>query len=296
MPNWTYNKVVLRDDASFNAIVECMRGEDEGYPTEFDFNRIKECPEILSRCNTQYETRDMAACVARELGCTGKIAFDDAAAWLKTKYPNLSIDDQKRSVGLFDSKVHKVGAIGVDEILAICEASEGDLSEADADNGLVCIEARIGCGTTSGYEWRCHHWGVKWNATSVYVDKKERSIRFTTPWSPVVDLMLEMCEKFHVDAYYCYDEEQTDVCYGQWWFDADGDIVESDTPGEFDYDMFCIAADLTDPEQDYIRWNPDENKVWYHFDDDEGSDAFYALPTVSDTTTQMLRDFLDNRY
>lgn len=295
MPNWTYNKIVLRDDASFNAILECMRGEDGGCPTEFDFNRIVECPEILGRCKTSHEMRDAAAAVARELGRTGKIDFDDVATWLKAKYPNLTIDNQKRNAGLFNLGLHKRGAVGVDEILAVCEAGEDDLSQADPDNGLLCIEARIEQGTASWYDWRCAVWGVKWNAASISVDKGERSISFTTPWSPVVDLMSKMCEKFRVEAYYCYDEEQTDVCYGQWWFDVDGDIVLSDTPGEFDHDMFCIAAELTDPEQDYIRWNPGEGRVWYHYDDDVDASEFLALPTVADTTTPMRRDFLANR-
>lgn len=305
MPNWTYNKIVLRDDASFNAILECMRGkDDEGYENEFDFNRIVECPEIFRRCiDHQHEAEnnaDMAAAISRGAGIEGPVTFDDAAAWLKTRYPKLSIDNQKRTVGFFNMGIHKRGAIGIDEIVAITEAaSDADLmAKADADNGELLIEARVLHGTTSWYNWRCAVWGVKWNADAVSVDKAERSISFTTPWSPVVDLMSKMCEKFRVEAYYCYDEEQTDVCYGQWWFDADGDIVDQDTPNEFDYDMFCIAVELTDQAQDYIRWDPSENRMRYLYDedDDEAANEFFALPAVTDTTTLMRRAFLANQH
>lgn len=301
MPNWTYNKIVLRDDASFNAILECMRGEDERCPSEFDFNRIVECPEIFRRCTDHHHeaenNADIAAAISRGTGNKAPVTFDDAAAWLKMRYPKLSIDNQKRTAGLFNMGIHKCYAIGIDEITAITEAASDAalMAKADADNGEVLIEARVLHGTTSWYNWRCAVWGVKWNADSIDVDKTERSISFTTPWSPVVDLMSKMCEKFRIEAYYCYNEEQTDVCYGQWWFDADGDIVEQDTPNEFDYDMFCIAAELTDPEQDYIRWNAAEDKVWYHYDDDVDANEFFALPTVANTTTPMRRAFLANQ-
>lgn len=41
------------------------------------------------------------------------------------------------------------------------------------------------------YNWRCDNWGVKWDASDVYLDLNEKSISFSTPWGPPCSSLLE---------------------------------------------------------------------------------------------------------
>lgn len=53
-------------------------------------------------------------------------------------------------------------------------------------------------GFMSCYDWKCAHWGCKWNADNVMVERHETSamITFETPWEPPMPLVEELRERF----------------------------------------------------------------------------------------------------
>ncbi len=297
MPNWTYNKLVFRTDADLDAICECMRGDDDGCPTDFDFNRIVEQPKELLEltCHGGYgpdatDMADVAAFAATEIGHACPLAFDEVAAWLKRRYPKTKI------TGRGPSSYHPAyptGTVAVATLRAICDASQTPAPAADAEHGRAVIDVLVTCGTTEIIEWRYANWNVKWNASDVDVDRDARTIRFRTPWSDVCDLMSQMCEKFHVEAYYAFVEEQVEAYFGQYWFNTDGEAYLSDTPDDVDVDAFCMIADILDPGQDDMRWDTCEERIVYRENDDEEPDKFDQTPRLGNLMTGVLDAFLD---
>lgn len=46
------------------------------------------------------------------------------------------------------------------------------------------------------YDWNCHYWGCKWDATVVSIEQNEESIKifFETPWSPSIPVIAKLIE------------------------------------------------------------------------------------------------------
>lgn len=69
-------------------------------------------------------------------------------------------------------------------------------------------------GDTAGnwYNWNTNHWGVKWDANDVRVERsgKNLSYHFNSPWGPPDnEMMLDLSEKFPTISFtHFYEEEQ----------------------------------------------------------------------------------------
>lgn len=294
MPNWTYNKIVMRDKASFLAVCETMKSNE----SDFDFNRIIEQPKALDKirsCGSEYDAIQMVNVICRDLG-HADLEFGEVASWLKDHYPRLNITDKNRVHPVFGG-IMPAYTISIEEIdlLAKMSFTKNHMRPTKLLEPEVCrqmLDARIKLGTCSWYEWRIANWGVKWNAGDISIDNYEMSISFSTPWSPVIDLMSQLSELVGVELYYMFDEEQIEVCCGELWFDHGECLIENCT-GEFDETLFLVAAEINDPCQDDMRWDgsPGAGYVVYRYDTD--SDEFDKLPVLSLGTT-LKEDFLAN--
>jgi len=51
---------------------------------------------------------------------------------------------------------------------------------------------------SGGYKWCIRNWGAKWNASSITVFERSRSIlyEFISPWSPPIPAIIEMSKKY----------------------------------------------------------------------------------------------------
>lgn len=83
--------------------------------------------------------------------------------------------------------------------------------EYHGTNGFVNGE-RVGDTEGNWYNWNSTHWGVKWDACRVDVERSDGLItyHFESPWGPPwEDMMLELSERFPTIAFtHRYDEEQ----------------------------------------------------------------------------------------
>lgn len=107
-------------------------------------------------------------------------------------------------------------------------------------------------GAVSWYDWRCSHWGTKWNAYYQYSDSDD-SIGFDTAWSmpdPILRKLAEICNEHNVR----FD--------GQWinedWR-ADSGSFESDG------DALYVYPDETEEQarercKDLLNWDPVEDE------------------------------------
>lgn len=87
------------------------------------------------------------------------------------------------------------------------------------------------------YDWRCAHWGCKWNATSTVV-LAEHEILFETPWhhpSPVIAKLAEMFPDAEIDHFFAdefplfvgYDSYSAgEMCASECWDDDHNGIYE----------------------------------------------------------------------
>lgn len=86
--------------------------------------------------------------------------------------------------------------------------------DPDEYHGVSGFQSGVAVGDTPGnwYNWNNAHWGVKWDACLVDMERHEGIITyyFESPWGPPYeDMMLELSEKFPTIAFtHSYTEEQ----------------------------------------------------------------------------------------
>jgi len=151
MPNWCYTDfTVSGPDEDITRFHEAVPGSDDCGETAFDFNRLIPMPRELLETIADY-------------GTAYDVYYGDANPILS--YPwviDLKIDTVEQLRGHFDADPKH---------------------RATADQWKANI-AKFAAPTW--YEWRCEHWGTKWNACNAEVsDNGDGSlhVKFDTAWS-----------------------------------------------------------------------------------------------------------------
>ena len=208
MPNWVANKLVLTGKDANTLADMLMTTNKENGKEYVDFNNIEKMPETLN-------------CVC------GSCTAPAAEYYLATLNPNcLEVEGNKMSTTDFEELLKKVNectnfgekvlsgknTYGVEaEDFKTIGSKEQYLAY-----GKQIVDNRINYKASTWYEWSKEHWGVKWNASSSWIDRglNQVTIYFETPWDAVRKLVnkfiMKNCKEknLKVDARYDYSEEQ----------------------------------------------------------------------------------------
>ena len=86
------------------------------------------------------------------------------------------------------------------------------------------------------YEWRCNHWGTKWEARECSIEDSEEeiSIMFNTAWAPPREWCEYVTNKYDLEIIIVYCEVGCDFC------------------GSITY----YQGEITDQEEILIEWEP----------------------------------------
>ncbi len=101
------------------------------------------------------------------------------------------------------------------------------------------------------YDWRCTHWGCKWDADSDEGTYKgdEEEIEFQTPWSPPQGVMKAIASSYPDLEFTWHCDEESCAFSLDFIFNGDGTITTVEVPPEY-YTPY-------DPEED--EWEDDED-------------------------------------
>lgn len=118
------------------------------------------------------------------------------------------------------------------------------------DYGRRLYELKEKYGFDNWYDWRCAHWGTKWNASETSYDEENHTVRFDTAWSipyPIIAKIADDNPKANLDG---YSEEETG------WFEEyksqDGKLIVT-ARGDLSYDE---ETDETTENREEVEPNP----------------------------------------
>jgi hypothetical protein len=124
----------------------------------------------------------------------------------------------------------------------------------DAENARVKSENLKKYGFRDWYEWRLSKWGTKWNSYWMHTD--ENCIRFSTAWSPPVNVICELAKLLKKPLRITYTDEAY-MFWGEALIDELGNNVEdncydslNDTPDELVEELGVREGLGLDQEED----------------------------------------------
>lgn len=134
--------------------------------------------------------------------------------------------------------------------------------------GSVGPAEREKYGKDNWYDWRCAHWGTKWNAYFTHLDEDNNAIEFDTAWScpiNVLDKLAEICYEHGVSFTGKWADEDTGFNVGVFESDCDGD--------EYWFSFQYITSQSDEAYEIYMELKgennclgKDEDGHWFHYD------------------------------
>lgn len=201
MPNWVQNDIYLYGEAKdIKKVLEYVKSDT----SEFDFNKIIPMPKTLSLpaggCDDQsiqYAISKKSEAEQNEI----KKTLRDAKCDFCGNYFNKVYDRTFTAEELEACAKEFYDSINTNEKRNIFDDTDykglGIKTLEDLGNQYIANIITYGCDTW--YDWRCEHWGTKWNASEVCVG--DNYIAFQTAWS-VPDAILEafayICDRYNV--------------------------------------------------------------------------------------------------
>jgi hypothetical protein len=151
MPNWCENDVYLRGlDTAVLALLEAVKSTESA----FDFDKIIPMPAELQDIKSPND-------MERDIFFDGPIEKYLGYPWVQT-------------AGVTDRA-------GLQKLI-LSRDPEAKLVAESAQAALLKY------GTTDWYDWATKNWGTKWNASQVRVQEAQPRIRFSTAWSPPLEV------------------------------------------------------------------------------------------------------------
>lgn len=189
MPNHSTNRFTFKKltEEQLNKLKDKLKSKN----TSIDFNNFVPQKEVVVNWSASNETLKAANIFYRDN------PFD------------LTTDEFKKLFEEDDSCVTK-NLIKIDRTIVEVYSKDKHINESD-----MLIE--------SWYDWNRKHWGTKWNAYDIYIDKDE--IIFSTAWGRPYDVIINGIAKIIIDAldqdfnsleYINYTEGWDDIDYYKW--------------------------------------------------------------------------------
>ena len=195
--------------------------------------------------------------VYNSLHCNGSEADLDTLAESLSKEIRINKWDKETRTDYYEYEVEPFTYMAIrDPFSAPYNISE---DEYYGNNGFVDGK-QVGNTEGNWYNWNITHWGVKWDACRVDVDRDKEIITycFESPWGPPWDeMMLELSEKFPTISFiHRYDEEQG---WGREYEFQNGQITDSK-----EWDIPTSHAEYVELDQTCTceMWTDDPD-MWY---------------------------------
>lgn len=150
------------------------------------------------------------------------------------------------------------------------------LLRSDGANARLSSIIKMPESVSSSYDWACKNWGTKWDA-EIEIDDGEAEMTCTTAWCPPIEAFQKLAADCAAALALSYDDEQFAVVTGVVSILDDGEVYEEKCDELSMYELFQVAASVTDPDQEEYRLDPDTFKVVWRGED---ADDFDGLPVV----------------
>lgn len=172
MPNWVQNRLTIYGQET--EIEKCLlfcKSED----SDFDFNKIVPMPETLDIT----VARDSVQAAAYVYSLLSEEKQKEISGVLKTTttmeavcFPRVektwfeAINDCLKDIDVWNQKINswKPGASDIE-----CGA------ETFEEYGRIVLNNILNYGYAGWYTWRCDHWGTKWTANHVVIDRSSQT-------------------------------------------------------------------------------------------------------------------------
>lgn len=173
MPNHVTNILNAKDIAVLPIFTEDEKGN-----MQLDFNKLIPMPEELLNVDSGGED-DPLSCYLT------KVQDVEEMKVVKNYYENHPV------LRMFPAPHILMG----EEIEDIVSRHKDKTFDDLAEEGKVYADNIKKYGHMSWYEWRCEHWGCKWNAydTEIYDDDE---IQYLTAWSPSEPIVKKLSEQY----------------------------------------------------------------------------------------------------
>lgn len=202
MPNWVQNRLTIYGQET--KIEKCLlfcKSED----SDFDFNKIVPMPETLDIT----VSRDSVQAAAYVYSLLSEKKQKEISGVLKTTttmeagcFPRVektwfeAINDCLKDIDVWNQKINswKPGASDIE-----CGA------ETFEEYGRIVLNNILNYGHTGWYTWRCDHWGTKWTADNVVVDRSgqtghgqepQATVYCQTAWDCPALIVYALSEKY----------------------------------------------------------------------------------------------------
>lgn len=202
MPNWVQNRLTIYgQETEVEKCLSFCKSED----SDFDFNKIVPMPETLDIT----EGRDSVQAAAYVYSLLSEKKQKEISGVLKTTttmeavcFPRVektwfeAINDCLEDQDVWNQKINSWKP-GVSDIESGAETFE--------EYGRIVLNNILIYGYTGWYAWRCDHWGTKWTADHVVIDRGDQSghgqepqvtVCFQTAWDCPALIVYALSEKY----------------------------------------------------------------------------------------------------
>ena len=288
MPNWTYNKIYTKTEEDLQKIKDAFSRETDYGGTILDFNKIIPMPksiELTQSPSYGLKDRETIHVIAQT-----PAVHDKAIKAIEERY-NKFTDEQKKQL-----EEEKKKWLGYNESFQkYCEEFK---KEPTAETYIKqTMYNEIMYGSPDWYTWSIDHWDTKWNASNV--DWGDNIICFTTAWSPAIKIVKELTKQLNIEIFYLWSEEQFSE-YGGYMHLKGGEIITEEEPESGSKEMFILASNLQDPDQDFFRYDEEQGQIVSEWDFEKESETHFGkykdfedVPKINITIDE-LEEFFDN--
>lgn len=223
MPNWVRNHLKIKGERA-QEVFESLFKKDKGENICFDFNKIIPMPESLNiicgtvtdKCMDIYLTS-----VNPDVDYFGDKKLDSAEFLSILEKVNSNKRTIHPSISTLSlEEIHKISKnISLQDLFS--EGRERATLPEILEYGKQAIDNILTYGYRDWYDWRCAHWGTKWNACSTQIPAPGiAEVYFDTAWSPVNHLILELSTR-NPDCRFEYEfaEEQAGYLAGRFEYE-----------------------------------------------------------------------------
>lgn len=297
MPNWCYNKIQFADREGFERAASLLRSDGGGSR----LSSIIKMPESVSIASGDALQAALQLFYCLHATDSERAAVDEYREQRVSSYTYRSFDDERLAskirrmwddtaenlawlgadVPIWDGahpmrSLDEIDRLAVDKGVALQFGEDDFTCDGVVEYGRVAVDNIVKHGAVSWYDWACKNWGTKWDA-EIEVDDGEAEMTCTTAWCPPIEAFQKLAADCAAALVLSYDDEQFAVVTGVVSILDDGEVYEEKCDELSMYELFQVAASVTDPDQEEYRLDPDTFKVVWRGED---ADDFDSLPVV----------------
>jgi hypothetical protein len=210
MPNWTNNTIIGK-----KSILQKYVLADEDM---FDFNKLIPMPKSL---DIESGSNSYTALIALAVAKPEEFEVINQA-WKALNVFNKSLKQEPK----------------YQEALKNPDFKNSKDFEDNCAFGQVLLDNFKSYGSCDWYDWRCKHWGTKWNASNCYIDDYGEDllqIQFDTAWNAPIPIFRKLVERYPNDGFVFEWQNEDDFKTHYFIASNQNDILSIDEIYDDDY-------------------------------------------------------------